>query len=61
MIFLLGEVAAEVVMMVVMFPLPGCPLPGAGFNIVVMIYFFDYQTCPKFKNCCRLALNYNRI
>ena len=29
MIFLLGEVAAEVVMMVVMFPLPlpGCPLP----------------------------------
>ena len=41
MIFLLGEVAAEVVMMVVMFPLPlpGCPLPGAGFNIVVMIYF----------------------
>ena len=27
MIFLLGEVAAEEVIMVVMFPLPGCPLP----------------------------------
>ena len=38
MIFLLGEVAAEVVMMVVMFPLPGCPLPpGLLAEAAVMI------------------------
>ena len=36
-------------------------LAGAGFNTVVIDLLFDFQTYPKSQNCCRLALNINRI
>ena len=32
---------------------------GSGFNTVVIDLLLESQTCPNFKKCCKLALNYN--